>query len=171
MPHMALSKEERYKRHREYQNLPVQKAKRIVYDKIRQSKPEIKERQKILRNIPENKTKQKIANAKYRAKEEYKQYRRDYKNTQKAKESRRNQLLKKNFGINLETYKLMLSEQNNVCAICLKSEEKRSLAVDHCHKTGKIRGLLCSFCNQSIGMMSDNVENIIRAAEYLKKYV
>ena len=48
----------------------------------------------------------------------------------------------------------MLKQQNNVCAICKKQETfelrgaKHSLAIDHCHKTAKIRGLLCRNCNQ-----------------------
>lgn len=62
------------------------------------------------------------------------------------------------YGISLEEYDQMLSDQNGVCAICLLPEiikstqgRTKSLAVDHCHTTGKVRGLLCINCNTSLG--------------------
>ena len=53
------------------------------------------------------------------------------------------------------------------CAICRST--KRELRVDHSHKTGNIRGLLCDRCNWALGMFSDNVNNLERAILYLKK--
>jgi ribosomal protein S20 len=75
--------------------------------------------------------------------------------------------LKRDFGINEETYFIMLEQQNNVCKICQKSD-KRRLCVDHCHKTGRIRGLLCQRCNKCIGQFEDDPELLTRAIEYLK---
>lgn len=63
-----------------------------------------------------------------------------------------------------------MKKQNNVCAICFKSEltvRNKNLAVDHCHKTGIIRGLLCSNCNRAIGLLKDNVVIIKSALKYL----
>ena len=81
--------------------------------------------------------------------------------------------LKAKYGITLEQYNQMLGDQNGVCAICKKPETKRlagktqTLAVDHCHKTGNIRGLLCSKCNLGIGNLMDNPEIILAAASYI----
>ena len=61
----------------------------------------------------------------------------------------------------------MLSNQSGHCAICI-NKDKRKLAVDHCHKTGKIRGLLCSNCNQGLGMFKDNLDFLGRARNYLR---
>lgn len=80
------------------------------------------------------------------------------------------QLVKK-YGITLEEYNLRLKNQNNVCAICKSSENTggRALAVDHDHETGKIRGLLCSKCNVSLGNINDNVEILRKMIQYLEQ--
>ena len=63
-----------------------------------------------------------------------------------------------------------MSKQNNCCAICGKSQnnENRRFAIDHCHKTGKIRGLLCYTCNNGLGSFKDNVIFLLNAINYLK---
>ena len=89
----------------------------------------------------------------------------------KAKYERKT-VLKSKYGLTLEAFDEMVEKQNGVCAICLKSEVdvlKKRLSVDHCHKTGKVRGLLCSRCNQAIGLMKDDVSSLARAIEYLSK--
>jgi len=60
--------------------------------------------------------------------------------------------LKRRYGIDLARYREMLEDQGNRCAICGKpaDKEKKALAVDHNHKTGYIRGLLCTHCNTNI---------------------
>jgi len=70
-------------------------------------------------------------------------------NTRTAGHNAREYHLKKTYGITTEQYEALLKTQNSSCAICEKpsSEEKRSFAVDHDHKTGEIRGLLCHYCN------------------------
>lgn len=77
---------------------------------------------------------------------------------------------KRKYGITLEQYNEMLERQGGVCAICAQPERRQetsNLAVDHCHETGEIRGLLCSNCNRAIGLMSDDPERLISAANYL----
>lgn len=84
------------------------------------------------------------------------------------KDFRKDARLKSYFGINLDIYKTMLSEQNNVCAICRQScKTGRDLAVDHCHSTGKVRGLLCCKCNNGVGSFNDNIEIMKRAIKYI----
>lgn len=79
--------------------------------------------------------------------------------------------LKRKFGLSLEAYKAMLWKQYHSCAICQVQvlDLKKQLAVDHCHKTGKIRGLLCDRCNRGIGFLGENPEVLKRAATYLEK--
>jgi hypothetical protein len=73
-------------------------------------------------------------------------------------------------------YKLLLEAQDGRCAICGALQGHRSrygtvcrLAVDHDHKTGKIRGLLCNNCNRGLGRLKDSIENLEAALRYLKR--
>ena len=79
--------------------------------------------------------------------------------------------LKRRYGITVQDYENMLLAQNKQCAICGTTEcsSGRNFAVDHCHTTGKIRGLLCSACNIGLGKFRDNPEVIKKAIEYLKQ--
>ncbi len=86
-----------------------------------------------------------------------------------TKEQIRKYNLKKQFGLSIDQYNTMLAEQNNVCCICGLIDRKYRLAVDHCHKTGKIRGLLCSNCNQGIGHLKDNPALLRKAADYVER--
>lgn len=80
--------------------------------------------------------------------------------------------LKAAFGITLDEYNQMLKSQSFMCAICGKhqNENGKRLAVDHCHKTLKVRGLLCSKCNQAIGLFSENISVIQSAIQYIQKH-
>lgn len=73
------------------------------------------------------------------------------------------------FGITLEQYNSMLEEQGGVCWICLRPQMKKFLAVDHDHKTNRIRGLLCGLCNQGLGSFGDSPELLHRAIKYLRR--
>ena len=68
------------------------------------------------------------------------------------------------YGINTEEYDAMAEEQGGTCAICNKEEK---LVVDHCHDTGRVRGLLCSNCNAGIGLLGDKAEGVRNAVNYL----
>lgn len=173
---MSLTKEERYARHREYQKTPEARAKRIAYDKARYQTAEYKATLKARQATPKYKERARIAGKKYRSSETAKIKRRAYKQTPKAKDARRNQLFIKNFGITLEHYNRLYAEQRGVCAICEKPETlivrgvPYNLAVDHCHVTGRVRGLLCRDCNQGIGKFHDTVALFARATSYLQQY-
>jgi hypothetical protein len=75
---------------------------------------------------------------------------------------------KHKYGITPEQYSEMLAAQNSKCAICGKHDEL-NLAVDHCHETGQIRGLLCKYCNGGIGFLKDSIELLENAIKYLQK--
>ena len=72
------------------------------------------------------------------------------------------------YGITVEQYKDMLEEQSGVCAVCSNTcSSKKSLAVDHNHETGRVRGLLCLRCNTALGLLKDDpatIENLLRYA-------
>lgn len=86
---------------------------------------------------------------------------------EKNKPFQKNSTLKYKYGLTLEDYQNMFERQNGVCAICEEIEEGRMLAVDHDHKTNKVRGLLCGSCNRALGLFKDNPELISRAKEYV----
>lgn len=79
----------------------------------------------------------------------------------------------KRFGLTLEEYEVMFAAQNGCCAICFVSGKGRgrgilrTLCVDHCHETGRVRGLLCADCNTSIGLMRENITALKSAINYL----
>ena len=82
----------------------------------------------------------------------------------------------KKYGLTEDDYEAMVERQHGVCAICLQPERyidartglARRLAVDHDHKTFKVRGLLCGPCNRALGQYEDMPERLERAAAYLR---
>lgn len=92
---------------------------------------------------------------------------------QNRKNYAKNQKLLRQYGITLEKYRNMLDFQKGKCIICGKTpaENKKELAVDHDHKTGKIRGLLCNNCNVAVGFLQDNHELALKIHSYLKDEV
>lgn len=92
---------------------------------------------------------------------------------------RNHYLMFKNYGIHPNEYNEKLKSQNNVCAICKQPETSlyhndpwrvKKLSVDHCHKTGKIRELLCQRCNHFLGRVEENTEILQAMINYLNKH-
>lgn len=82
----------------------------------------------------------------------------------------KNYALQRTLGISLKEKMAMIALQDNKCAICPKafSEQQATKAhVDHCHETGKLRGILCNNCNRMLGLAYDNTNTLISAAAYL----
>lgn len=77
---------------------------------------------------------------------------------------------KVHYGITDPEYQALLIKQNELCAICGGPPIRagHSLSVDHCHTTGKIRGLLCSNCNTGLGLFKDSPELLEKALLYLR---
>lgn len=95
-------------------------------------------------------------------------------NTIRTREWRRNNTekhylnkLKEKFKLTKEDYFILVEKQGYVCAICNQEESNRRLSVDHCHDTGKIRGLLCRSCNLAIGYFNDDVDVMKQAIIYI----
>lgn len=74
------------------------------------------------------------------------------------------------FGITISRLEEMKEEQDNKCAICGNPPHRRDLHIDHDHKTGKVRALLCHFCNAGLGYFRDDVDRMYLAIEYLMKH-
>jgi len=92
-------------------------------------------------------------------------------------EQQRIDLMKHRYGVDLDQYEEMLERQNQQCAICQdkfngvltggKSFDGKA-CIDHCHTSGRVRGLLCSKCNTGLGGFRDNIESLQRAIDYLQ---
>lgn len=78
--------------------------------------------------------------------------------------------ISKSYGLDRDEYDQLLAEQGGVCAIC-KNDDVKALAVDHCHETGRIRGLLCNKCNRGLGLLGDSYDAILRVLDYLREDV
>lgn len=124
----------------------------------------------------------KIGRNKYRAKyrELYKENK-GHNSAEALKKKRTSDIiynLKKRNKLSIEKYSEMVRLQNNLCKICKQPETKIDhrtkilcrLCVDHCHVTGKIRGLLCARCNIALGCFDDSLDVVKSAAQYLESY-
>jgi len=92
------------------------------------------------------------------------------RNPARRKELLRKSQLKLCYGITQEQYLILLEKQNNQCAICNTSTPTgkwKVFAIDHCHSTGTIRGILCNECNRGMGLLRDSSELLRKAADYL----
>lgn len=85
-------------------------------------------------------------------------------------------LLRSRYGITLQLYEQLFEQQQGLCAACGKPEPRvhygktMRLAVDHCHATGAIRGLLCSDCNRTLGLLNEDPERVEGLLRYLRKH-
>ena len=104
------------------------------------------------------------------------------KNAHYTLEKARAEHLQRVYGLTTEAYEKMLLDQNGLCACCGKSETRRvgrkkrsenvpMLHVDHCHKAGRIRGLLCSACNQALGLLEEDPQRIKALLHYVEEQV
>lgn len=81
--------------------------------------------------------------------------------------ARAREVFYKKYGITEEDYQHLYNLQNGACLICGNRQNERRLAVDHDHKTNRVRGLLCNQCNIGLGAFNDNIILIEKAISYL----
>jgi len=100
-----------------------------------------------------------------------KKAREKYRNKPETKARIRNKKLLDNYGITNKDYEKMLEKQNFCCAGCgtHQNELTNKLNVDHDHKTGLVRGLLCGNCNRALGLVKDSLEILTKLHKYLEK--
>ena len=92
--------------------------------------------------------------------------------------SRRNSLLKCEYNLTPEQYDRMVEEQHGLCAVCKRPETRidrrtgiiRCLSIDHDHKTGKVRRLLCATCNSALGLLGDDPVRIAALLKYIQQH-
>ena len=106
----------------------------------------------------------------FKNKDKIQEYRKEWylKNKDKIKSIN----LKIKYGISLDQYNKMLDDQNGCCKVCGNHESnfKKGLFVDHCHKTDKIRGLLCNGCNAGLGQLKEDTKIMQKLIEYVKEH-
>jgi hypothetical protein len=87
-------------------------------------------------------------------------------------EKRREYFLRRSYGIGLDDYNTMMIKQENKCLICRREfvigNKARSPVVDHCHNTGRVRGILCHNCNSGLGLLEDDLTLFSRAIAYIQ---
>lgn len=96
-------------------------------------------------------------------------------NPERARElnrlSEKKRRLRIKFGMTLDDYNQLFEKQNNACAICLDSERgKRDWHLDHDHTTGKVRGILCHWCNLMLGHARDSEDILEAGMRYLQEH-
>jgi hypothetical protein len=173
-----------------YESSPQGKARRKAFDasekrkayraspeyksksKERSSSPEFRAKQRAYHATPERRAKRRA----YQSTQEFKEKDKLRRSTEKQKAATAASVRKTKYGISYHDYQALLNAQNGVCAICKKPETKMiknsiaTLAVDHDHETGAIRGLLCYACNLGLGNFKDSPENLSNAIDYLKRF-
>lgn len=89
----------------------------------------------------------------------------------KHRETVRERRLLRLYGIDFADQERMADEQDRKCAICQEDfTDNRAMHVDHCHSSGKVRGLLCALCNQAIGLLKEDLDILRRAAAYIQRH-
>ena len=109
--------------------------------------------------------------------ERCKEHMRQYNSTPERKARHavmsRQATLQRKYGITVEEYNDMLAAQGGKCKICGRTDSgsvaTNHLAVDHCHTTGKVRGILCDPCNRGLGLFQDNPDLTEAATAYLRR--
>ncbi len=151
--------------HKEYLKTYNRKNKDKI--KARHRAKYLKNKDVILKKAKEYRDKNK-ARLQKRQKEWYQKIKRYYPEKYKklVKKSRAQQIQAK-YGVTPERYELFRVNQNYKCAGCDKSETEVKLEVDHCHKDGFARGLLCGGCNKALGQVKDSIKTLKKLIDYL----
>lgn len=93
-------------------------------------------------------------------------------NPDRVRRIERNSALKAKYGISLDDYEQLLEDQGYLCAICgliLTQGLVKNVCVDHCHKTGTVRGILCGKCNKALGLVDDDADTLKAMVEYVTR--
>jgi len=118
------------------------------------------------RKSEEHKKIKRESNAKYKKTEKGKKSEQRYRMSLAGKLSSQRRRLKYYYNLSVEDYNKLLEKNNFICQICKSDKE---LCIDHDHKTGNIRGILCRSCNKGLGHFFDNIDILKGAIFYLEK--
>lgn len=90
---------------------------------------------------------------------------------QRNKDKYRDTYMKRVYGISLEEYNAMAENQNGLCYVCNNPPNGgKRLAVDHCHKTGNVRRLLCTNCNTTLGLINEDILIMNKLIKYIEEH-
>jgi len=159
---------EYYESHKEAHKLSMKKWYEANKDANKESK---KEHDKEYYN--NNKDDILVKKKKYRHDNAHKISQHDHARYTMSAETHRHAKMIRLYGITHDDYNALLKKQGGVCAICGNQETIAhngkivALSIDHDHPTNKVRGLLCGSCNRAIGLMKDDPERLMAAANYL----
>lgn len=131
---------------------------------IEKRREEDREYKRKISQTEEYKTKAKTYREKN--KEKIKEYKEKYKEDGRSQWFR----IKSRYGITKDDFLNQLKKQNQLCSICLQPFENSIPCIDHCHKTGKFRGLLHRHCNSLLGFAQDNPSTLLNAINYLNEH-
>lgn len=92
------------------------------------------------------------------------------KNNQKRKQRAKWNRIFAIYGLTQSALEKMVITQGNQCSICYADFTEVNMHIDHCHTTGKVRSLLCSRCNQAIGLIDESVERVEKIKQYLREH-
>lgn len=148
----------------------IKRSKHKLYDKDLMAPYRTKEKQNARRNTPGYRERRKATLSKYNNTDERKAVMKLYYAQNKHRSIDRG--IQKRYGISLKEYNSMLKDQNDSCYICKahKDTQKRRLHIDHNHKTGKVRALLCHYCNATIGNAKEDIKRLTNIIGYLKEF-
>lgn len=134
---------------------------------------EIKEYRKAYRQRPEVKAREKEKRQRPEAKARMAAWSKLHNQDPKVKERTRKNMLIREYGLTMVEYQELLSRQNGQCAICRTSDwggSHGTSCIDHDHKTGVVRGILCHSCNVTLGLIKDNKEVAMNIVAYIEKH-
>ena len=125
----------------------------------------------LLENMSEEEVKNRNERCKVANRKSYCKHKEKYLNYYKTKKTKI-RIIERKYGLCEGAYKELLDSQDNKCAIC-ESEfgDTKKVHVDHCHTTGKVRGILCQYCNIGLGSMKDDIDVLYKAIKYLTKSI
>lgn len=130
-----------------------------------------RDRAKAYRNTEVGKAKIKQQRDSATAKEQNRQRGQKYRSTSTGKAYLKEYSIYYRYKLTLDEYNNIIAQQNNQCAICgqlFDSSQTKTPNIDHCHTTGKVRGILCPLCNKGLGNFKDNTDILRRAISYLE---
>ena len=152
-------------------------------DKLKEyeKKPERRDKQNArrrerLRTDPvfreKNRLRAAAAYAKHSQDPEWRQKQNLKKKEKRTPEIRLKELLRSRYKLSREEFDEMVARQNGLCAICgqVPGGAQHRLSIDHCHKTGKVRELLCRYCNHLVSILEDKQDLVLKASMYITRH-
>ncbi len=129
----------------------------------------------MARRIGLDPIKRRLSKERHRATEKRKTTMDIYNHSPRRVAYQRDFYLQQRYGITAEEFERVFDSQGRKCGICdtgidtdQRTGKPKALSVDHCHITGRVRGILCKKCNMALGLLGDSIESMERALNYMR---